>query len=320
MERRLKERVVGAVLLVLAGVIVIPWLLDGRDAPRDVTQPLELPGDSDASMETRVIELDAARPAPAPAEPARDQPPPAQAEPVRTPAAETDADEPAPAAGVSGRAVKGIESFLGIVDGAQEVVDRGPGALLERLLDDSGYVAELEAEHSVEADGRLENLAELVGVAREYETVDELLASPHVTEANLDCGSCHEPHIGVRYGNAEMGGITVTCESCHSDKTQNAHLVPADCIDCHMPRAGKSARKVHVHEGDVRTHIFAINSDAVDKTAMFFDDEDATFARGFVTLDFACYGCHTDPLSGEGGGRSEQTLAALSARAMGIHN
>ena len=39
----------------------------------------------------------------------------------------------------------------------------------------SGYVAELEAEHSIEAEGRIENLAELVGAAREFGSVDEFL-------------------------------------------------------------------------------------------------------------------------------------------------
>ena len=47
--------------------------------------------------------------------------------------------------------------------------------MLEALLDRSGYVAELQAEHSVEAEGRLENLAELIGAAAEFETVDEFL-------------------------------------------------------------------------------------------------------------------------------------------------
>ncbi|MDQ4097392.1 MAG: ATP-binding domain-containing protein, partial [Actinomycetota bacterium] len=37
------------------------------------------------------------------------------------------------------------------------------------LLARSGYAAELEAAHTVESQGRLENLAELVGVAQEYE-------------------------------------------------------------------------------------------------------------------------------------------------------
>src|SRR5207248_11401218 len=38
-----------------------------------------------------------------------------------------------------------------------------------------GYGAELEAERTIEAAGRLENIAELVGSAREYESVDTFL-------------------------------------------------------------------------------------------------------------------------------------------------
>ena len=81
----------------------------------------------------------------------------------------------APDAGVTGRAVKGIEAFLDLIDAAAEKVADGPGPLLEVLLDRSGYVAELQEEHSVEGEGRLENLAELVGTAREVESVDEFL-------------------------------------------------------------------------------------------------------------------------------------------------
>ena len=36
-------------------------------------------------------------------------------------------------------------------------------------------MAELEAERTIEAAGRLENVAELVGVAADYETLDEFL-------------------------------------------------------------------------------------------------------------------------------------------------
>ena len=78
-------------------------------------------------------------------------------------------------AGITGRAVKGIAEFLSIVDAAAEVVDDGPGPLLESVLARSGYLDELQAEHSVEAEGRLENLAELVGSAREVESVDVFL-------------------------------------------------------------------------------------------------------------------------------------------------
>ena len=78
-------------------------------------------------------------------------------------------------AGVTGRAIKGIEAFLALIDGAAEKVEDGPGPLLECLLDRSGYVAELQEDHTVEGEGRLENLAELVGSAREVESVLDFL-------------------------------------------------------------------------------------------------------------------------------------------------
>ncbi|MFM8863286.1 MAG: DNA helicase PcrA [Acidimicrobiia bacterium] len=81
----------------------------------------------------------------------------------------------APAAGVTGKAAKGIATFLALLDELTPLVESGPAAVLEAALQRSGYVAELEAEHSVEADGRIENLAELVGAAREAGSVDEFL-------------------------------------------------------------------------------------------------------------------------------------------------
>ncbi|MCC5952962.1 MAG: DNA helicase PcrA [Acidimicrobiia bacterium] len=86
-----------------------------------------------------------------------------------------DALRSAPEAGVTGRAVKGIAEFLDLLDAARPHLSGGPARALEVLLERSGYLAELEAEHSVEADGRIENLAELVGAAGDFETVDEFL-------------------------------------------------------------------------------------------------------------------------------------------------
>jgi DNA helicase-2/ATP-dependent DNA helicase PcrA len=78
-------------------------------------------------------------------------------------------------AGVSGRAVKGIRSFLALLDELEGLVPDGPAAVLEAALQRSGYIGELEAEHSIEAEGRIENLAELVGAARDFESVDTFL-------------------------------------------------------------------------------------------------------------------------------------------------
>ncbi len=78
-------------------------------------------------------------------------------------------------AGVSGTAVKGIAGFLQLVASFTHEIDKGPAPALEAILRDTGYVAELEDQRSIEAEGRVENLQELVGVARQFETVDEFL-------------------------------------------------------------------------------------------------------------------------------------------------
>jgi DNA helicase-2/ATP-dependent DNA helicase PcrA len=86
-----------------------------------------------------------------------------------------DALQSAEQAGVGGKALTGIRDLLALLDELRELVDQGPGPVLERMLARSGYAAELDAEHTVEAMGRLENVAELVGSAHEFESVDEFL-------------------------------------------------------------------------------------------------------------------------------------------------
>jgi DNA helicase-2/ATP-dependent DNA helicase PcrA len=78
-------------------------------------------------------------------------------------------------AGVSGKAIRGIEAFLALVDGVDDLTSGGPGPLLQALLERSGYLDMLETERTIEAEGRLENLAELVGAAAEMESIDEFL-------------------------------------------------------------------------------------------------------------------------------------------------
>jgi len=78
-------------------------------------------------------------------------------------------------AGVTGRAVRGIDAFTTLIESLADEVSKGPAVLLEKILEGSGYVAELEAERSIENESRIENLHELVGVARDFETVEEFL-------------------------------------------------------------------------------------------------------------------------------------------------
>ena len=80
-------------------------------------------------------------------------------------------------AGVTGKAVNGIARFLELIDDATTRLDDGPGPLLDHLLESSGYLDELRNEGTIEAEGRLENLAELIGNAAEYDDVGEFLES-----------------------------------------------------------------------------------------------------------------------------------------------
>ncbi len=77
-------------------------------------------------------------------------------------------------AGVGGRSAAGVGQFLGLMESVA-ALEASPAAVLQELLERSGYLDDLRDENSVEADGRLENLAELVGSAGEYETLDEFL-------------------------------------------------------------------------------------------------------------------------------------------------
>ncbi|HUQ39631.1 MAG TPA: DNA helicase PcrA [Acidimicrobiales bacterium] len=81
----------------------------------------------------------------------------------------------AEAAGVTGRALGGLKDLLELMDELQTKIDDGPGAILEAVVERTGYAAELEAERTVEAAGRLENVSELLGSAREYDDVNAFL-------------------------------------------------------------------------------------------------------------------------------------------------
>jgi DNA helicase-2/ATP-dependent DNA helicase PcrA len=81
-------------------------------------------------------------------------------------------------AGVTGPARRGLAHLTEMLDRLGDMAGTegvGPGDLLQACLDDSGYLAEFEAEDTVESHGRIENLGELVGSAREFTVMDEFL-------------------------------------------------------------------------------------------------------------------------------------------------
>ncbi|MFP5375678.1 MAG: DNA helicase PcrA [Acidimicrobiia bacterium] len=79
--------------------------------------------------------------------------------------------------GVTGRALAGVAELRRLLAGLRAMAGEGatPEKLLAEVVDRSGYGAELEAEGTVEAAGRLENVAALLGVAAEHESLDGFL-------------------------------------------------------------------------------------------------------------------------------------------------
>ncbi len=80
-----------------------------------------------------------------------------------------------PEAGISGPAKKGLTNFTELIGQLSQRASDGPAELLQTALERSGYLEELRDERSIEAEGRLENLAELIGSAEPFETCDEFL-------------------------------------------------------------------------------------------------------------------------------------------------
>ncbi|TML02133.1 MAG: DNA helicase PcrA [Actinobacteria bacterium] len=70
------------------------------------------------------------------------------------------------------RAKGAVAAFVQVVDALNALAADGtrPAAMVEAAFTESGYLVELEAERTIEAMGRVENLKELVGVAREFES------------------------------------------------------------------------------------------------------------------------------------------------------
>ena len=86
MERALKERIVGAIILVAAVVIVVPVFLDGPDdEDAIVSESISLPGQANGGSRTVVLNRD------------RTDPVPQTSAPETSAAADRSASEPAPA-------------------------------------------------------------------------------------------------------------------------------------------------------------------------------------------------------------------------------
>ncbi|MDX6450517.1 MAG: ATP-dependent helicase UvrD/PcrA [Gaiellaceae bacterium] len=73
-------------------------------------------------------------------------------------------------AGLASASAKAVTQFRNVMESLMATAtDANVATIVEAVLDRSGYLESLEAERTIEARGRAENLEELVGVAREYD-------------------------------------------------------------------------------------------------------------------------------------------------------
>nr|WP_183096093.1 DNA helicase PcrA [Nocardioides stalactiti] len=92
------------------------------------------------------------------------------------------------APGLATRSQTNIEGFVALVTELQSMVAAGerPDVVLETVLDRSGYLKSLEESDDPQDETRVENLGELVAVAREF--AEDPVAGPSADPADVDAG------------------------------------------------------------------------------------------------------------------------------------
>ncbi len=93
------------------------------------------------------------------------------------------------APGIATRSLKNIRGFVDMVGDLRQMVEAGerPDVILQSVLDTSGLLAELESSEDPQDDVRVENLAELVAVAREF--ADDPQPGPSADPADVESGT-----------------------------------------------------------------------------------------------------------------------------------
>lgn len=82
---------------------------------------------------------------------------------------------------LAGRSARSVAQFVELVNTLQEKVQHMPPAeLVQRVIEDSGMMAQLKAEGTDEAEERLRNLGELVNAALQYQAENEEI--PHLRD------------------------------------------------------------------------------------------------------------------------------------------
>ena len=93
------------------------------------------------------------------------------------------------APGLATRSLNAIRAFVDLVEELRSMVaaDERPDVIVESVLERTGYLAELETSDDPQDATRVENLAELVAVAREFS--EDPVAGPSADPADVDAGT-----------------------------------------------------------------------------------------------------------------------------------
>jgi len=99
------------------------------------------------------------------------------------------------APGIASRSANAIRGFVALVEEAQQLVAAGErvDVVLEHILATSGYLTALEASDDPQDETRVENLAELVAVAREF--ADAPTLGPSADPADIEAGTAPAPEL-----------------------------------------------------------------------------------------------------------------------------
>ncbi len=97
----------------------------------------------------------------------------------------TDAIDHADQTGISGKALRGAQQLSAtLAELRAQLNSNTPSNFIHLVAEHTGYLGDLVAEHSHESQSRIENIAELEGVAAEFDTVIEFLETISLTAAS----------------------------------------------------------------------------------------------------------------------------------------
>ena len=125
----------------------------------------------------------------------------------------------ADAPGIATRSVAAIEAFTRLLEDLRVVFEGGSGVagLLEAVLEQSGYLRELRASPDPQDETRVENLAELVAVAQEFDEGRAEAGEPASLEDFLEQVSLVADADEIPDADVESGGV-VTLMTLHTAK------------------------------------------------------------------------------------------------------